>query len=356
MTNPNFLGCLIDAPEPLLEPFRTSFKKPDSPLSLDVEFLLLKATTSREDKTPSAVGLALIRSVFGGDARQSTTGSDINQTTEAVRERDGLAYGIKTLFQLHLSTSNESTTPLGHDNRQLSTPTTIIIIINQPEPPTPPTLPCPTQHNHPPTTALMENAMGWVIASKRFNEPQATLRHHYQHVPVNPGRYKPTFDPEIECNPNMSLRAPEPTSAARAREFNRPQVMREDKAPKRLAQKQDGVISSAERNEHVTVAVCVNAIGNFVPSALIIPKKNYKTEYSDGAPPRTLELCYATQWMRTVGFYQVAQIFGRAYDKSEIYPFNAEEVFLLSEVTENNINKDQIDIVHRCSGKHCSKR
>ncbi|KAF2884386.1 hypothetical protein ILUMI_21765 [Ignelater luminosus] len=100
--------------------------------------------------------------------------------------------------------------------------------------------------------------MGWLLASKRFNVPQATLSHHYQHVPVSIGRYKPTFDPEMkkelanhifdfegrlfglnifavrklacgigsdktiikltfrERNPSISLRAPEPTSAAKA--------------------------------------------------------------------------------------------------------------------------------------------
>lgn len=129
--------------------------------------------------------------------------------------------------------------------------------------------------------AIKENNMGWLLASKHFNVPQAPLRRHYYRTPVNLGRFKPTFNAEMEKglvdhmlefesqlfgfntteirklafefaeklgldhrfdknekiagwdwlkglrerNPNISLRAPEPTSAARARAFNKPQVM-----------------------------------------------------------------------------------------------------------------------------------
>jgi len=380
--------------------------------------------------------------------------------------------------------------------------------------------------------AVKEKKMGWLSASKHFNVPQATLRRYYHNVPANLGRFKPTFNPEMEKelvnhilefegrlfgfntteirklayefaekmglnhrfdrnkqiagwdwlkgfrerNPNISLRAPEPTSAARARAFNKPQVMKffallektvteEGIQPHRIynmdesglntvqnppkvfaakGKKQVGAITSAERGEHVTVVVCVNAIGNLVPPALIMPRKNYKAEYFDGAPPGTLELCYPTgymvgslflKWMqhfvsyvgatetnkvllivdghsshknlealefakangvillclpphcthrmqptdvsffgplqtyydheittwmknhpgRTMSLYQVAQLFGRAYEnaatvknitsgfeKTGIFPFNPhifpEEMFLPSEVTDNNID------------------
>lgn len=383
--------------------------------------------------------------------------------------------------------------------------------------------------------AVRENRMGWLLASKRFNVPQATLRRHFYSVPVNLGRFKPTFNADMEKalvehilefesrlfgfntteirklafdfaeklgldhrfdknaktagwdwlkgfrdrNPNITLRAPEPTSAARAKAFNKPQVMKffslleetvtangieahriynmdesglntVQKPPKVFAskgKKQVGAVTSDERGQHFTVVVCANAIGNFVPPAIIIPRKNYKAEYFDGAPPGTLQLCYPTgymvgdlflKWMRhfvafvnasltnkvllildghsshknlealefakangvimlcfpphcthrmqptdvsffgplkayydrematwmknhpgrTVGLYQVANIFGLAYtnaasvrnitsgfEKTGIYPFNPnifpEDLFLPSEVTENVLNNDE---------------
>ncbi|XP_060801031.1 uncharacterized protein LOC132901895 [Amyelois transitella] len=383
--------------------------------------------------------------------------------------------------------------------------------------------------------AVKNNRMGWLLASKHFNVPQATLRRHYHSTPVNLGRFKPTFNKDMEKalvdrvlefesrlfgfntteirklafefaeklglnhrfdknekiagwdwlkgfrerNPNIALRAPEPTSAARARAFNKSQVSKffallerevtaneiqphrifnmdesglntVQKPPKVFAskgKKQVGAVTSAERGEHFTVVACANAIGNFVPPALIIPRKNHKAEYFDGAPSGTLELCYPSgymvgdlffKWMRhfigfvnasvtnkallildghsshkniealelaksngvimlclpphcthrmqptdvsffgplqayydrematwmknhpgrTVGLYQVAQIFGRAYEnaasvknitsgfgKTGIFPFNPnifpEEMYLPSEVTENELNNDE---------------
>lgn len=382
--------------------------------------------------------------------------------------------------------------------------------------------------------AVKNKKMGWLLASKHFNVPQATLRRHYYRSPKNLGRFKPTFTAEMEKalvdhvleferrffgfntteirklayefaevmgldhrfnrkkkiagwdwlkgfrerNSNISLREPEPTSAARARAFNKPQVMKffsllekavtdngipahriynmdesglntVQKPPKVFAskgKKQVGAVTSAERGEHFTVVVCANAIGNFVPPAMIIPRKNYKAEFFDGSPPGCLELCYPSgymvsdlflKWMkhfvsfvnasvtnkvllildghsshkslaalefakangvtmlclpphcthrmqptdvsffgplqtyydrematwmknhpgRTVGLYQVAQIFGRAYEnaasvrnitsgfqKSGIYPFNPhifpDDMYLPSEVTENELNND----------------
>ncbi|CAG5045587.1 unnamed protein product [Parnassius apollo] len=128
--------------------------------------------------------------------------------------------------------------------------------------------------------AVNENRMGWLLASKHFNVPQATLRRYFYSVPVNLGRFKPTFNADMEKalvdhmlefesrlfgfntteirklafefaerlgldhrfdktekiagwdwlkgfrerNPQISLRAPEPTSAARAKAFNKPQT------------------------------------------------------------------------------------------------------------------------------------
>lgn len=216
--------------------------------------------------------------------------------------------------------------------------------------------------------------------------------------------------------------------------------------------KQVGALTSAERGQHVSIAVRANAAGNFIPPAMIIPRKNFKPEYFDGAPPGTLQLCYEsgymvghlfvkwvkhfvnstgcnptnkvilildghgshknlealefakangvillclpphcthrmqpldvsffgpleafynreiTTWLkahpgRTVGLYQVASIFGRAYgsvasvgnitsgfEKTGIYPLNPhvfpDHLFLPSEVTENVIEMEMDDEGH----------
>lgn len=46
--------------------------------------------------------------------------------------------------------------------------------------------------------AVKKNKMGWLLASKQFNVPQATLRRHYYSTPKNLGRYKPTFNVDME--------------------------------------------------------------------------------------------------------------------------------------------------------------
>lgn len=61
--------------------------------------------------------------------------------------------------------------------------------------------------------------------------------------------------------------------------------------------KQVGALTSAERGQHVSIAVRANAAGNFIPPAMIIPRKNFKPEYFDGAPPGTLQLCYESGYM-----------------------------------------------------------
>ncbi|KAF2887436.1 hypothetical protein ILUMI_18737, partial [Ignelater luminosus] len=135
------------------------------------------------------------------------------------------------------------------------------------------------------TKAFKGNAMGWLMASERFNHWLKEFR---------------------ERNSNISLRAPGSTSAARARAFNKPQVMIYNmdesglstccpKAPK--GKKHVNAITSTERGEHVTVVDYINAFENFLPPALIMPRKNYKTEYFDSAR-RTLWSCAMSMGIR----------------------------------------------------------
>lgn len=240
--------------------------------------------------------------------------------------------------------------------------------------------------------AVNTGQMGWLKASKTFNVPQATLRRHYggKNIRANNGvktlgRFCPVFSSELEkklvahivelesqlfgltssevrrlafqlaermginsCfnaekkiagkdwfigfrkrNPEISLRQPEPTSAARAQAFNRPQVEKffsllsttidkhdiqparmfnmdesalttVQKPPKIFAsrgKKQVGALTSAERGLHVTVVACVSSSGVYVPPAMIFPRKKLNPTLYDEAPTGTLRLCSESGYM-----------------------------------------------------------
>lgn len=73
---------------------------------------------------------------------------------------------------------------------------------------------------------VKENKIGWLLAAKKYNIPQAILRHHFKKnlVSLGLGRFKPSWIRFRERNSSLSLRVPEPTSTARARTFNKLQV------------------------------------------------------------------------------------------------------------------------------------
>lgn len=239
--------------------------------------------------------------------------------------------------------------------------------------------------------AINSKKVGWLKASKQFNVPQATLRRRYggKNQICNGVNKKldraPIFSPEIEQkivshilnlesklfeitikelrllafelaegagiphnfnrvkkeagldwvkgfrlrNKDISLRKPEPTSAARAQAFNKPQVNKYfdllsttlekenisfdkiynmdesalttvQKPSKILAskgKKQVGALTSAERGQHVSIVACVSSIGHYIPPALIFPRKKFNALYYDDARPGTLALWQDSGYM-----------------------------------------------------------
>jgi DDE superfamily endonuclease len=133
-------------------------------------------------------------------------------------------------------------------------------------------------------------------------------------------------------HPELSLRVPEPTSAARAQGFNEVAVgkffdLLEDlqqkfrftpdrifncdetgittvpnKPSKVIAakgKKQVGSLSSAERGQLVTVEICMSASGNFVPPFFVFPRCRMKPDLLDNGPPGSQGVAHPSGWMQS---------------------------------------------------------
>ena len=131
-------------------------------------------------------------------------------------------------------------------------------------------------------------------------------------------------------HPDIALRAPESTSTARARAFNKPVVdkfyatlkcvqevknhpshriynvdetgistvpTKNTKVFATTGRKQVARVTSAERGETTTAVICMSASGAFIPPMFIFRRVRMKIELLDGAPPGSAWACNSSGWM-----------------------------------------------------------
>lgn len=189
----------------------------------------------------------------------------------------------------------------------------------------------------------------------------------------------------------LSLRAPEQTSAARARGFNRISVQKfydllgeliekfhytadriynvdetgittVAKKPSKIVtvrgRRQVGILTSAERGQLVTVEVCMSAAGHYILPLFIFPRVRMKPELMDRAPPGSIAEPHASGWMHTDIF---TKWFGHFV--THAHPTAARPVLLILDGHKTHTtNLDVINLAREnhvnilCLPPHCSHR
>jgi hypothetical protein len=178
----------------------------------------------------------------------------------------------------------------------------------------------------------------------------------------------------MQRHPELSLRAPEPTSIARACGFNKPQVqlffdnlktIRENhnieldniynvdetgiqtsakKPPKVIStkgKKQVGSISSAERGQLVTALCCCSASGKFIPPALIFPRKKRNARYLNGTPPGTIDFVSDNGWVNSEIFLEWLKFFVKS-----VRPTSEQKCLL---ILDNHVSHRSLDVLEYAS-------
>ncbi|KAJ8975956.1 hypothetical protein NQ317_011924 [Molorchus minor] len=204
------------------------------------------------------------------------------------------------------------------------------------------------------------------------------LKHIFDKGTKMAGRY--WLESFLRRNPDLSVRKPEATSAARASGFNKVAVRKffsllleiidtykltPDKifnvdetgmttVPKSLpkiigrkGKKQVGLLTSAERGQLVTVVFCLSAEGSYMPPLFVFPRKRFKPELMNNAPRGSSAECHESGWIQKDIFtkwFQKFITFSRASKNTPV-------LLLLDGHASHTKNLDVINLA-RANGVH----
>lgn len=67
--------------------------------------------------------------------------------------------------------------------------------------------------------------------------------------------------------------------------------------------KQVGVLTSAERGNTVTVEVCYNAAGSYMPPLFVFPRQRANEQLLNECPPGAMAAYHPSEWMQSNKFF-----------------------------------------------------
>ena len=110
-----------------------------------------------------------------------------------------------------------------------------------------------------------------------------------------------------------------------------------------MGKDQVAALTSAERGALITIVVCMNAAGTFVPPLVIFPRKNMSDQLKKGAPPGTIFAVHPSGWIQANLFTMWFQHFVAFVKPTKVKPV----LLILDGHFSHTQNIDLIDLARQ---------